>query len=428
MSEPSEVFSIKTHLGRFAVLRATSEQQARQRLWATAGRLDDSDDQHTVELNKSQLSMVYAQLLGKHLTANNVVYLFNPEQVAAASVDLASLAQQLKRFHPLIACRVVQVQGEYAFDLDPLPPATLLLTDVPTFQSLEDCVEHFLQQPLSLFKDDLFYLFKVRIGETLHLGACLHHILGNHVGQFNVLRSVQQLAQQLPGTGQPADFSFVSNNLMLADEYERQVDACSADWEAQSHRYTRLARLPALPANAKALQLRAPLAVDSLALEGPQRLAQLLQVYRQSCAAALGIQAAIVNVLVDWADSSVTSGFSTYTVPIALEPTDSHLQQQVAQLNTTLAQALLGYEEILGALQLYDFTPSFLFNLVALTSQDAAWLQRYIANPVTEKPKTLLDLTLIKSALGHEVLLNSYLPAALAESFLACFVAGVKQL
>jgi len=54
-------------------------------------------------------------------------------------------------------------------------------------------------------------------------------------------------------------------------------------------------------------------------------------------------------------------------------------------------------------------------------------LQTRIANPVSEWPKTLLDLTVVKSALGCEVLLNSYLPEPQARAFLESFVAAGQR-
>ncbi len=423
-------FSINTHLGRFAVVRATSASHAREALRSGSGRLPAAGDSRWVGLNKSQLSMVYAELFNKDLRANNVLYLFRPEQLPAAGLDLQALAQGLKQRYPLAGCRVARVEGEYCFDLAPEPPARLWLEPVAEFPSQQACVEHFLERPLSLFEQDLCSLFKVRIDGTLHLGLWLHHILGNHVGQLSLLRSVEQLAL---GVQSPpvADFSFVGNNLMQAEEYERLAEAGTEAWEQEAEEYAPLADVQAPAATAQALQLRAALAMDPMKLASPQRLFHLLQAFRQGCAEGLGIEAPIVNLLFAWAERSVISGFSSYTVPVPLvsgrfaegcEP-----QACMDYLNAKLARAALGYEEILAALGLYGFAPAFLCNFVELPASDARWLQTRIANPVSEWPKTLLDLTVVKSALGCEVLLNSYLPEPQARAFLESFVAAGQR-
>ncbi|MFP3519565.1 hypothetical protein SB766_25630, partial [Pseudomonas sp. SIMBA_077] len=91
------------------------------------------------------------------------------------------------------------------------------------------------------------------------------HILGNHVGQLSLLRSVEQLAL---GVQSPpvADFSFVGNNLMQAEEYERLADAGTEAWEQEAEEYAPLADVPAPAATAQALQLRAALAMDPMKL------------------------------------------------------------------------------------------------------------------------------------------------------------------
>lgn len=424
-------FSINTHLGRFAVVRATCAEQAQGTLRRWHGLLDADGDTRWIGLNKSQLSMVYAELFNKDLRANNVLYLFKPERLAPAPVDLQALAQGLCRRYPLTACRVARVEGEYCFDLAPEPPARLLLDEVLDFADQDACVEHFLQRPLSLFEHDLCNLFKVRIDGTLHLGVWLHHILGNHVGQLSLLRTVEQLARDPQPSQQAADFSFIDNNLTQADEYERQADACSAAWAQEADEYAPLADVATPAASVKAVQLRAPLAIDPLKMATPQRLFYLLRAFRHSCASTLAIEAPIVSLLFAWADTSVISGFSSHTVPVPLTPRlfagDSDPQATVHYLNAKLARAIIGHEEILAALGLYGFTPAFLFNFVELPASDAQWLQSWIANPLTERPKTLLDLTLVKSALGCEVLLNSYLPQDRAMAFLECFIAAGEQ-
>ncbi|WP_315870091.1 hypothetical protein, partial [Pseudomonas sp. JV245A] len=70
-----------------------------------SGRLPAAGDSRWVGLNKSQLSMVYAELFNKDLRANNVLYLFRPEQLPAAGLDLQALAQGLKQRYPLAGCR-----------------------------------------------------------------------------------------------------------------------------------------------------------------------------------------------------------------------------------------------------------------------------------------------------------------------------------
>jgi len=79
-----------------------------------------------------------------------------------------------------------------------------------------------------------------------------------------------------------------------------------------------LADVQAPAATAQALQLRAALAMDPMKLASPQRLFHLLQAFRQGCAEGLGIEAPIVNLLFAWAERSVISGFSSYTVPVPL--------------------------------------------------------------------------------------------------------------
>lgn len=423
-------FCINTHLGRFAVVRATSAHRAEEALRSGSGVLSGAGDSRWIGLNKSQLSMVYAELFSKDLRANNVLYLFRPEQLPAAGLDLEALARGLKQRYPLAGCRVARVEGEYCFDLAPEPPARLWLDQVMEFPSQQACVEHFLQRPLSLFEQDLCSLFKVRIDGTLHLGLWLHHILGNHVGQLSLLRSVEQLALDSHSPA-VADFSFVGNNLMQAEAYERLADAGTEAWEQEAEEYAPLADIPAPTATAQVVQLRAALAMNPLKLASPQRLFHLLQAFRQGCAEGLGIEAPIVNLLFAWAERSVISGFSSYTVPVPLTPgrfaEGGEPQAGMDYLNTKLARAALGYEEILAALGLYGFAPAFLCNFVELPASDAQWLQTRVANPVTEWPKTLLDLTVVKSAQGCEVLLNSYLPEPRARAFLESFVAAGQR-
>ncbi|WP_404942248.1 AMP-binding protein [Pseudomonas danubii] len=431
LSEAHAGFSINSHLGRFAVVRATSASQAREALRNVPEPLQAAGDSRWIGLNKSQLSMVYAELLHKDLRANNVLYLFRPEQLPAAGLDLATLAQGLKQRYPLAGCRVARVEGEYCFDLAPEPPARLWLDAVAEFPSQEACVEHFLQRPLSLFEEDLCSLFKVRIDGVLHLGLWLHHILGNHVGQLSLLRSVEQLAQDPQLIAEGTDFSFIGSNLMQVEDYERLADGGTEAWEQEAEEYAPLADVVAPVATAQAVQMRTRLAMDPLKLASPQRLFHLLQAFRQGCVGGLGIEAPIVNLLFAWAEQAVISGFSTYTVPVPLTPErfaeGCEPQATMDYLNAKLARAALGYEEILAALGLYGFAPAFLCNFVELPASDAQWLHTRIANPVTEWPKTLLDLTVVKSAQDCEVLLNSYLPEPQARAFLESFVAAGER-
>ncbi|MFO2466543.1 hypothetical protein OOJ96_24630 [Pseudomonas sp. 15FMM2] len=165
---------------------------------------------------------------------------------------------------------------------------------------------------------------------------------------------------------------------------------------------------------------------DPRLLQTPGRLFPLLRAMAGSCERILGVPQPLVNLLFSLADDQALTGFCSYTVPLPLSRqlfgADCGPQAALSYVTERLANAAIGYEEILGALGLYGFNATFLFNYVELDAEDLDWLHEHVVNNLCEKPKTLLDLTLINSPRGCQLQINSRLPQDQAQAFLECFM------
>ncbi|MFO2466544.1 hypothetical protein OOJ96_24625 [Pseudomonas sp. 15FMM2] len=189
MGESTAALTLDTPNGRYAVVRARHGS-------ARSADFDTRHDQRQIPLNQTQLSMLYAELLGKDPCANNVIYLLQPDAVPVDGLDLAQVMRAIQQVYPITVCRVVRGQGGgYCFDLKPDTPASGSEGPACGFTDLQACIDYFLDLPLSLFHQPLLQLFKVNVAGQWHLAVLLHHILGNHIGQVTLLKAAVEYVQ-----------------------------------------------------------------------------------------------------------------------------------------------------------------------------------------------------------------------------------------
>lgn len=381
---------------------------------------ESSNGSRQVPLTPPQLSMVYPELLHGDTSRNNVVYLFAEHVRPAPGVSLTEVAAALRRRFPLLAGLVVEDDEGYAFDLDAGTAASAMVIELPDFESLERCAAHALALPLSLFEGPLLALFRCRVAGRLRHGVLLHHVVGDHVGQTEILREIVAIMTGGEPLACGPDRAFVAANQRLCRRHLDEQDACRAFWGAR-----RLV-VPDAPVvgsgESSPAVLRRQIGgarPDRVPSEG---MLTALAAARAGLAAAFGVCEPVVFCLVSLRDHPTGLGFQTCLVPLALRG-DLFAQDEPApalldELRAVRDHAALGMEEILVAAGAAGRRIPFLFNFVEMRVEDHRWWSDHLVDLPSEWCKTDLDLTVIRAGRTFDLTVNTRLGRARGELLL----------
>lgn len=426
--------TVETIAGRYAAIHgeyhAAAAFAASNRAW-----LRDSPVLDFVPLNKAQCSMVYPELLHGNRTANNVTYLFKPDGEAARPGTLSRLCTALAARFPILACRITDDAGVYGFDLaDIHPPEDWPWPEHPAFDSEAACSRYFLRAELSLFDDPLFRPFTCTIRGEPRTGVLLHHIVGDHVGQIELLRALRGAPAASGDLAEPteltADLEFILTNLALADEHERDADACLPHWSDLKARIAaaRQSSGSDFPtAGATVTWHRQRITGTSLMPAGAHRQALLLARFKRALTAAFGVSQPLVHALFSMRKSRRGTGFSTYVLPLLLDHAHfgehSDPARATGYLLATRAHGAIGAEAALAAAGLRAHEVRVLFNLVDMRNDDDQGFSGLVDETVpSESCKSDLDLTLLCTRDAVDIVVTSRFEPARVAAFARAFV------
>jgi hypothetical protein len=378
----------------------------------------DDEEMAGMPLSPAQRSMVYPEVLHGDRTYNNVVYLLQ-ENAVRSQASLAGIHAALIERFPLLGCVVVDADDGYAFE--PAAHATTGVDpDLTDHDEAGACVSHYLARSISLFEGPLLTLFRARIGGRVHVGVRFHHVVGDHIGQTEILRAIVELATG--GAVPPRSLSSLAAvNRRLVRRAELEHEDCRAFWAAQKIRVPELAARPLTDALSPCVRRRRVAGARRDRVPSEQMLRWLA-----ATAAALedvfAIRDPVVHCLFSLREQEVGLGFQTCLAPVALtpelvtggEPTPALLDAMLA----TRRHCVIGLEELLLAADLARARIPFLFNFVDLRAEDHRWWSEHLLDAPSEPCKTELDVSVVRAGDVFDVTITTRYDAGCAEAIL----------
>jgi amino acid adenylation domain-containing protein len=380
------------------------------------------DSLDSVPLHAAQLTMIYPELLHADATRNGVVYLFSRDM--PETLDLAPIDAMLRRRFPLLTCRVVEDETGYAF-VRATDVAPGIVDGTLEFDDLAACALHWLAVSLPLLAGPLLRLFRCRVASRLHYGVLLHHILGDHLGQLELLRTTEQLLTgDRVACAEPPDTKYVDVNHRLVRRCEAERDVCTAYWESRN-----MVGTPVRASNGSPLVRRDRWRGGFPDRTPSRQLLRCLAASRAGFEAGFGVREPLVFNLFSLRESDEGLGFQTVLAPLALRdellPEGRPGPGLLEELLAIRRHAIIGMEDILVAAGLNASDVPFLFNFVDLRPEHHRWIEDHLVDGGAEPARTILDVTVLRAGPILDVTLNGHCEPAQAATFLHAFGAAL---
>ncbi|PWC14565.1 hypothetical protein DDT56_13720 [Brenneria corticis] len=427
-----EIATLTLPTGLFAFVYARGAQDA-ARLLAdrqaplTSDRYPELTD---IPLTPMQASMVYPELFHGHLTANNVAYLVKPGSQGKTARELEEIAQSLSMAFPLLTAVVVDGEHGLAFRL----PATgisgerLVFSVAQDFTDERDCVSFLLNSPISLFEGPLLRLVDVHISGQRHIAVLFHHILADHLGQVQLLRSLTAslAAGHTDDETTLPDLAFVAENLKLEKRYADVVEQGIDFW---AHYGERAVVSGPRQEEGGPTWRQAEIVLPETQYTRLQWAA--MRAYRHAITKMSGTTDPLALCLFSHRSKKQGLGFYTVAAPILFEddllggremPDDFHDRMEAFR-----SHSLIGSEEIQTATGWDAERIPYLFNFVAMPEEDLLWLRDSVLDVPSENPRTNLDMTFIAAGAQRHLHIASRLDDETLTPFLACFLETLKE-
>lgn len=378
-----------------------------------------------IPLAPALLSMVYPEVFHGDSTHNNVVYMFRPGELGVG-VDLARLASKLIEHVPLAGRRVVEMDDGYALVR---AQDGIGIDDDPTeYPDAQRCVAAQLARPISLFGGPLVTLIRCRVGGVLHHGVRFHHIIGDHVGQTELLLAIVGLARG-ERVAVSSDAGFARANRRLIDRADAQRDTSLAFWRNQALAPPVIDE-PLIAAATEPIVRRRRLVGEWRDGTPSGQLLRSLAATAYALERVFDAREPLVYVLFSHREDGRGVGFQTSLAPIAL--TSDRVAEGrplAALLDALLAtrdHCAIGLEEILLASGIDASRVPFLFNFVDFNQDAYAWWTDHIVEAPCEPCKTLLDVTVSRAGDILDVTVTTRLAAVRAEAVLDLLEATLR--
>ncbi|MVA58558.1 hypothetical protein [Agrobacterium vitis] len=427
-----EIATLTLPIGRFAFVYARGREDATAHLAERRASLtpDYVHELTEIPLTPMQASMVYPELFHGHLTANTVAYIIKSGSFDQIDPDLEEIATCLGLAFPLVTAVVVESDDGLAFRLpkEEVLGEHLVFRAERDFIDERDCISFLLYSPISLFQGPLLRLGEVDIRGQRHLAVLFHHILGDHIGQLQLLRALMAFCasgkvavdESLP------DLTFVPESLKLEKRHGDAVERSLDFWAGYGERA----------------------AVSSLSHQGVgviwhqteialpwTRYSRLqwaaMRAYRSAIDRLSGTTDPLVLCLFSLREKPQGLGFYTVAAPILFEdellgiddmPEDFHDRMEAFRNHS-----IVGSEEIQAATGWDAGQISYLFNFVTMPEEDLLWMKTTLLDAPSENPRTDVDLTFIVAGAQLHLHLASRLDEERRALFLNCFLETLKD-